>query len=60
MTWIRRHAERFAVWLQRNAERFAVLAGVALMVAGVWQMHEPAAMILAGALMFGGAIWRRK
>jgi len=52
--------KRFAAWAQRNAERFSVLVGAALMVFGFWRMYEPAALILAGALMVGGAIWRRK
>lgn len=47
------------IWFRRNAERFALLIGAGLVVAGVARMHEPSAMILAGALLMAGVLWRR-
>ncbi len=46
-------------WFQRHAERFALLTGAGLVVAGVHQIHEPSAMILAGVLLMAGVLWRR-
>lgn len=41
-------------------DRIAVLAGVGLIVFGVWMLSSAAAVILAGCFLLAGALWRAR
>jgi len=41
-------------------DRLAVLTGIGLIVYGVAMLSTPAAVILAGAFLVAGALWRAR
>lgn len=42
------------------ADRVAALAGFGLFVAGVAMVYVPAALMVAGGMLLGAALWRVK
>lgn len=49
------------IWLRRNADRMTLVAGAALVVAGVQQiLGNEAAMVAAGVLLMAGSVRRRR
>jgi uncharacterized membrane-anchored protein YitT (DUF2179 family) len=40
-------------------DRLAIVVGAGLLIAGVWMVYVPAALVLSGLLLIGGVLWRK-